>query len=100
MTMPGPPPPDPKPERPEQDSSERRPPLRPWRTEGLPKRPSTSPRRRGLAMALGFIGYLVLFGLLTVQDRWSGPQLVAYTEFKSQVASKNVEELVCSWQFD
>jgi cell division protease FtsH len=35
----------------------------------------------------------VLFGVLTVQDRLSGPQPVTYTEFKTQVANKNVGEL-------
>ena len=39
------------------------------------------------------VGYLVLFATLTVQDRLSGPQAVPYTEFKNQVASKNVVEL-------
>ena len=39
------------------------------------------------------MGYLVLFGVLTVQDRLSGPQPVPYTEFKTQVANKNVGEL-------
>jgi cell division protease FtsH len=38
------------------------------------------------------LGYLVFFGLLTVQDRMSGPQAIAYTEFKAQVANKNVAE--------
>ena len=31
--------------------------------------------------------------MLTVQDRLSGPQPVPYTEFKTQVANKNVAEL-------
>ena len=44
-------------------------------------------------MALWLLGYLVLFGLLTVQDRLSGPQAVPYTEFKIQVTNKNVAEL-------
>jgi cell division protease FtsH len=35
----------------------------------------------------------VLFGVLTIQDRLSGPQPVPYTEFKTQVAKKNVAEL-------
>jgi cell division protease FtsH len=35
----------------------------------------------------------VLFGTLTIQDRLSGPQPVPYTEFKTQVAKKNVAEL-------
>jgi cell division protease FtsH len=41
-----------------------------------------------LAAWLG--AYLVLFGVLTIQDRLSGPQAVPYTEFKTQVAAKNV----------
>jgi cell division protease FtsH len=39
------------------------------------------------------VGYLLLFGMLTLQDRLSGPQAVPYTEFKTQVANKNVAEL-------
>jgi cell division protease FtsH len=39
------------------------------------------------------LGYLAFFGLLTVQDQMTGPQAVSYTEFKAQVASKNVAEL-------
>jgi len=39
------------------------------------------------------VGYLLWFGLITIQDRRSGPQTVPYTEFKSQVANKNVAEL-------
>jgi len=35
----------------------------------------------------------VLFGVLTIQDRLSGPHAVTYTEFKSQVANKNVAQL-------
>jgi cell division protease FtsH len=44
-------------------------------------------------VAAWLIGYLLLFGVLTLQDRLSGPQAVPYTEFKSQVAGKNVGEL-------
>ena len=39
------------------------------------------------------VGYLVLFGVLTIQDRLSGPQLLPYTEFKTQVAGKNIAEV-------
>jgi cell division protease FtsH len=39
------------------------------------------------------VGYLLWFGVLTVQDQRSGPQTVPYTEFKSQVANKNIAEL-------
>ena len=70
------------------------PPSRPWRTEGLPKGAQpTTPRRRWQTAAIWLVGYLILFGVLTVQDRMSGPQPVAYTEFKTQVANKNVGEL-------
>jgi cell division protease FtsH len=39
------------------------------------------------------VGYGLFFGLLTLQDRLNGPQSVPYTEFKGQVASKNVAEI-------
>jgi len=39
------------------------------------------------------LSYALLFGLLTVQDRMGGPQSIAYTEFKAQVANKNVGEV-------
>jgi cell division protease FtsH len=39
------------------------------------------------------VGYLLLFSMLTIQDRLAGPQPVPYTEFKAQVAKKNVGEL-------
>jgi cell division protease FtsH len=39
------------------------------------------------------LAYLVLFGALQVQDRLSGPQAVAYTEFQRQVTAKNVSEV-------
>jgi cell division protease FtsH len=44
-------------------------------------------------MAVWLVGYLVLFGVLTIQDQLSGPQAIPYTEFKVQVASRNVAEL-------
>jgi cell division protease FtsH len=69
------------------------PPPRPWRTEGLPKSEPPKPRRRWIAAAVWILGYLLLFGVLTLQDRLSGPQPVPYTEFKSQVANTNVDEL-------
>ena len=69
------------------------PPQRPWRTEGLPKSEPPKPRRRWITLAVWLLGYLLFFGLLTVQDRLSGPQPVPYTEFKSQVANKNVGEV-------
>ncbi len=69
-------------------------PGQPWRTEGLPKgQPPPSPQRRWTTAAIWLIGYLLLFGLLTLQDRLSGPQAIPYTEFKAQVAARNVAEL-------
>jgi cell division protease FtsH len=44
-------------------------------------------------LALWAVGYLLLFGVLMVQDRLSGPQPVPYTEFKNQVTSHNVSTL-------
>jgi cell division protease FtsH len=66
---------------------------RPWRTEGLPEGRPPAPARRWLTGALWFVGYLLLFGMLTLQDRLSGPQAVPYTDFKTQVGGKNVAEL-------
>jgi cell division protease FtsH len=44
-------------------------------------------------MAVWLIGYLLLFGVLTVQDWLSGPEAVPYTEFKLQAGNKNVAEV-------
>ena len=70
-----------------------RPPERPWRAEGLPKDRSPGQRRRWTTAAFWVVGYLLLFGILTVQDRLSEPEPIPYTEFKTQVANKNVGEL-------
>ncbi|HEY9466032.1 MAG TPA: ATP-dependent zinc metalloprotease FtsH [Vicinamibacterales bacterium] len=66
---------------------------KPWRTEGLPPRQPEKPRMRPSILALWAVGYLLLFGVLMVQDRLSGPQPVPYTEFKNQVTSHNVSTL-------
>jgi cell division protease FtsH len=68
-------------------------PARPWRTEGLPKGQAPKPKPRWLKLGAWLLAYLVLFGVLEVQDRLSGPQAVPYTEFKSQVAAKNVAQV-------
>jgi len=65
---------------------------RPWRTEGLPKAPPPKRRRWVLAVLWG-LGYLVLFGLMTMQDRMASPETVPYTEFKTQVEAGNVAEV-------
>jgi cell division protease FtsH len=74
-------------------NSSPQPPQRPWRTEGLPEKQAPKQRPRWIRAAPWVLGYLLWFAVLTVQDRLSGPQPVPYTEFKSQVASKNVAEL-------
>jgi len=68
-------------------------PPRPWRTEGLPKKEPPKRRWDWLTLVKWFLGYAVLFGLLTVQDRMGGPQTIPYTEFKAEVAKKNVAEV-------
>ena len=65
---------------------------RPWRTEGLPKDQPDKKRPRWTWAAWG-LAYLLLFGLLTLQDRMAGPIVVPYTEFKAQVAKGNVTEV-------
>ena len=66
-------------------------PPRPWRTEGLPDGQPPKPRSRWKAIIVGLIGYAVIFGVLTAQDRLAGPQVaVPYTELKAQVEKKNV----------
>ena len=70
-----------------------RPVERPWRTEGLPKGRPPDPKRRWINGAVWIVGYLLLFGMFTVQDLLSGPEAVPYTEFKTQVSNKNVAEL-------
>jgi cell division protease FtsH len=87
------PPPNSAREGPPSDSSPRQPAERPWRTEGLPKKQASKPRPRWITASIWLVGYLLLFGMLTVEDRLSGPQAVPYTEFKSQVADKNIAEL-------
>jgi cell division protease FtsH len=87
---------DPPPQPPAREnlpSDHGRHPLRPWRTEGLPKGEPPKSRPRWLTFAAWLVGYAILFALLTLQDRLSGPQAVPYTEFKTQVAGKNVAEL-------
>src|SRR5436190_16193127 len=80
-------------EHPPTNAPPARPPAPPWRTEGLPKGQPPDPRRRWITGAIWIVGYLLLFGTFTLQDQLSGPQAIPYTEFKSQVATRNVSEL-------
>ena len=66
---------------------------KPWRTEGLPASSGSPMRSRWKMAAIWLLGYLIFFGILEFQDRSSGPVSVPYTEFKAQVANRNVAEL-------
>src|SRR6185295_19147372 len=66
---------------------------RPWRTEGLPNVPPTKPRPAWTRWAMWLLAYLALFAVLTFQDQQNGPEAVSYTEFKAEVAKKNVAEV-------
>jgi cell division protease FtsH len=66
---------------------------KPWRTEGLPKGQPHKRKPRWPIVAVWIAGYLVFFGLLTLQDHLSGPESIPYTEFKNQVAANNVTEV-------
>ena len=60
------------------------PPQRPWRTEGLPKSEPPKPRRRWITLAVWLLGYLLFFGLLTVQDRT--PAEILATDIEATLA--------------
>ena len=66
---------------------------KPWRTEGLPEGQVPKKRPRWLGPLVMFLGYAVFFGILTLQDRQAGPESISYTEFKTQIANKNVAEV-------
>src|SRR6187399_1970629 len=68
-------------------------PEKPWRTEGLPSKEPGKPRLRWSTVSVWLVGYLLFFGVLTLQDRLAGPEPVPYTEFKNQVTGKNVGAL-------
>jgi cell division protease FtsH len=42
---------------------------------------------------LWLLGYLLLFGVLTLQDHLAGPEPIPYTDFKAQVGGRNVAEV-------
>jgi cell division protease FtsH len=90
MTEPQPQPPPPPPREGEPADPSR---PKPWRTEGMPKDQPGNPRPAWAGWAPWLVGYGVLFGLLTLQDRFAGPSAVPYTEFKAQVAGQNVKEV-------
>ncbi|MEZ0341572.1 ATP-dependent zinc metalloprotease FtsH [Mycobacterium sp. pV006] len=73
-------------------------PPKPWRTEGLPPEDGTTeppPPRPSWWRVLSYllVGYLVVFGLLSVQDSIGGPTHIPYTDFTAQVEQRNVAEV-------
>ena len=82
----------PSPQPPDRD------PARPWRTEGVPptpdpEKPAPNRRRWLRLLPLLLLGYLVAFGLLTLQDMSRAAVTVSYTEFTAQVQGGNVAEV-------
>ncbi|HEY0707628.1 MAG TPA: ATP-dependent zinc metalloprotease FtsH [Polyangia bacterium] len=79
-------------------------PNRPWRTEGLPAEggdPAQPPRRKWNWSKIGtrlLVGYLVVFALLTLQDRQNEAPTIPYSEFNAQVETGNVAELFARGQ--
>ena len=75
----------------------RRPPNRPWRTEGLPPGSPGGPQKeptnwwRLAAQAIPIIA--IAFVLLTMQDRVTGLVTISYSEFVKQVDAGNVTEV-------
>ena len=65
------------------------------RVRGVPKVSRRDSRQATLRLGDGRRGWSVtcLFGMFTYQDRLSEPEAVSYTEFKAQVARKNVAEV-------
>jgi cell division protease FtsH len=68
-------------------------PPRPWRTEGLPEGAPPKQRPRWVSWATWLAVYGAVFAIFTLQDQLGGPLVVPYSEFKAQVASKNVREV-------
>ena len=65
----------------------------PWRTEGLPEAETLKKRPPWVKWVWWLLLYGGLFAILTMQDRLGSPLVVPYTEFKAQIASKNVKEI-------
>nr|NLI51511.1 ATP-dependent zinc metalloprotease FtsH [Propionibacterium sp.] len=72
---------------------------KPWRIEGLTKKPTPTkggdrPKldwRRILSVALA--GYLVTFLAVSLLDVTTAPKSIAYTEFQAQMAAQNVKSV-------
>lgn len=93
MTPSSPTPPRESQSRPAEPPAGPKQPSPPWRTEGLPPGQPPKRRPRWLSMVLWGAASLVLFTMLTMQERLSEPDAVPYTEFKRQVRAQNVAEV-------
>jgi len=67
---------------------------KPWRTEGMPEGTDgkKSPNWKWLAVAMGIL-WLLLFGVLQMQNAANAPRDITYTEFTHQLTAKNVEKV-------
>ena len=90
-------PPTPSPERGGQPADAAQ--SQPWRTEGLPQKQTPKQRPRWIIGAALALGYLLIFGLTTMQDRLNGPQSVSYTEFKDASFKQECSRSVCPRRF-
>ncbi len=76
---------------------QRRPPNRPWRTEGLPPGgpggPPKQPSNWWAFVAQAILIYAIAFAVLTMQDRVTGLVTISYSEFVNEVEAGNVAEV-------
>ena len=73
-------------------------PDRPWRTEGLPEDHGDDggprrPRNWGRLAVWLALAFVVVFGVLSLQDRQAQPPTIPYTTFVEQVQAKNVTQV-------
>jgi cell division protease FtsH len=79
-------------------------PTHPWRTEGLPTDRGDGaqpPRKKWNWWKIGtrvVLGYLIVFSLVTFQDRLNEAPTIPYSEFNAQVEAGNVAELFARGQ--
>ena len=69
----------------------------PWKIEGLPKKPEGGAPKPPFSwwkiLVRSLLFYVVIFGLLSLQDAWTRPATISYTEFDGQVTAGNVKEV-------
>ncbi|GAB48905.1 ATP-dependent zinc metalloprotease FtsH [Mobilicoccus pelagius] len=67
---------------------------KPWRTEGMPEGgdPKKGTNWKWLALVMGLL-WLLLFGVMQMQNAANAPREITYTEFTKQLQAKNVEKV-------